>query len=382
MGTANKPYRTLWRIIDDKITNFSTQRNSYDNLKSNEYYTRADAEYALNLTTKAENSSENKYKVCDGLNQIVKDTEELIIENTENKKVLEDIQNQYNIITGKNNEEIKEAIDSISESIDDFEELVEDINDEMDEINCFEKEEKEELKYIITPQCINLTYKDQSCTISKSATNYEEIIKLIISKEDPQTIINAIDVSTYIEESTDKLISIDTGYMEVEGERIPIALANGIMDALSKNKKKAVKTLKNFWNKLKLNPNEETIKNLFNFLKHQHFGILENGNFYCYKYVTSNMKDQYTKSIDNSPGAVVSMPREFVDHDNTTTCSRGLHVGTWGYVNHEETKVLVEVNPKHVCAVPNDYGYQKMRVCKYKVREVVTEPVKKGIIHT
>jgi hypothetical protein len=68
----------------------------------------------------------------------------------------------------------------------------------------------------------------------------------------------------------------------------------------------------------------------------------------------------------------VTMDRSKVDDDPQHTCSSGLHVCAdeylKGYATGSDNRTLVvEVNPADVVAVPYDYNFSKMRVCRYKV---------------
>jgi hypothetical protein len=66
------------------------------------------------------------------------------------------------------------------------------------------------------------------------------------------------------------------------------------------------------------------------------------------------------------------MDRDMVDADSSRTCSRGLHVASWGYVKGHSTIVSVKVNPVDVVSIPYDYNGQKMRVCRYQVIDTIT----------
>lgn len=79
------------------------------------------------------------------------------------------------------------------------------------------------------------------------------------------------------------------------------------------------------------------------------------------------------------------MSRNQVNEDATQTCSHGLHVANWDYAHNvysagsDAVMLEVEVNPADVVAVPVDYNQAKMRVCKYKVLGVVTQPHEDGV---
>jgi hypothetical protein len=67
-----------------------------------------------------------------------------------------------------------------------------------------------------------------------------------------------------------------------------------------------------------------------------------------------------------------------VDEDPNNTCSYGLHVANWDYAYNNyggksDIMLEVEVDPADVVAIPVDYNQSKMRVCKYKVINVVSQ---------
>ena len=74
------------------------------------------------------------------------------------------------------------------------------------------------------------------------------------------------------------------------------------------------------------------------------------------------------------------MDRDSVDADSSVTCSHGLHVAAFEYAHrHGRTLVAVKVNPVDVVSIPFDYNGQKMRVCRYKVLEVIGEEIKESL---
>jgi hypothetical protein len=86
--------------------------------------------------------------------------------------------------------------------------------------------------------------------------------------------------------------------------------------------------------------------------------------------------------IPNKIGSVIEMPRSEVIHDPANACSRGLHVGTFDYAKGWASGALlrVSVNPRDVVSVPTDARGQKVRVCRYVVEDVITEPVKGALL--
>ena len=129
-----------------------------------------------------------------------------------------------------------------------------------------------------------------------------------------------------------------------------------------------------FFKNVAQNPNPESQADLANFLLRNALPITDRGTFLAYRYVNKNFFDCHTGTMDNMIGNSVEMPRDECDSDREKTCSRGLHVCHYSYLNTTETTTVhtvVEINPRDVVAVPTDYNGAKMRVCRFRVLSTV-----------
>lgn len=126
-----------------------------------------------------------------------------------------------------------------------------------------------------------------------------------------------------------------------------------------------------FLNNLMANPSMVSRTELYLFLEAANLPITEDGCFIAYKAVTSDFKDMRTGKFDNSPGAVLEMPRRDVDDNRDRTCSYGFHAAAYNYAKNfmscDGRLVAVKINPADVVSVPSDYNNQKLRCCKYEV---------------
>lgn len=132
-----------------------------------------------------------------------------------------------------------------------------------------------------------------------------------------------------------------------------------------------------FLKKLSENPRKETAEELWGFIKVCGMTLQEDGNFLAYKNVNVNFTSVYDDKTDNTPGTVVQMRRQDVEHDPDRTCSKGLHFAAWGYLSHYapgRKTVLLSINPADVVSIPTDYNNMKGRACQYKVVREVTQP--------
>lgn len=149
-------------------------------------------------------------------------------------------------------------------------------------------------------------------------------------------------------------------------------------------------SLINFTEALYENMNDWVRKQLYAWLNYQiqngRLTITTEGKFLGYKGLTMKGDDvvsihsgpgivngkSYVGQLNNNPGNVVEISRDYVDSDPTVLCSTGLHVGSYDYAKSFGSVVaLVEVDPRDVVSVPYDYEGQKLRACKYKVIKLV-----------
>lgn len=145
------------------------------------------------------------------------------------------------------------------------------------------------------------------------------------------------------------------------------------------------KALVRFIARLLKNPSYRAVQDLYSFLEHNKMPLTDDGCFMAYKAVRisyaegpRNFVDIYTGKLSNNPGDVQTMDRNEVNEDPYQTCSRGLHVCAYDYLpffgsGSREAVVSVKVDPADVVAIPVDYNNAKMRVCKYKVIEELTD---------
>lgn len=200
-------------------------------------------------------------------------------------------------------------------------------------------------------------------------------------------------------------ISYDGTDIRWDGDPVHSVLANQLKRALDSGESN-YEALAKFWEKLEGNPNEHSKKQAYNWLSTHDFKITPDGDVVGYKGVdgrrdgdtfssvsASQVADAPSGFVNGVPvpplsrikqgiGDVVTMPRSEVKHDPNVHCHRGLHVGDWSYASSFARGAVLEVhvNPRDIVSVPNNHGYRKVRVCKYKVIRVVTEEYKGGPI--
>lgn len=218
------------------------------------------------------------------------------------------------------------------------------------------------LSYHILPNCVVLNFDGQTMAINSNDPRFASII-LAIKNNDLESIPGLIDINKKMEKAG---MQYKNGSIHIND----IPMPNDLQDRIESFVLNELPTayLVKFWNKLKENPSVRARNMLFKFLENNGHPITQDGNFIAYRGVTEDFKDKQTRKFDNSPGSVCSMPRNLVDDDPNNTCSSGLHVACYDYAKgFSTTMVEVEVDPKDVVCVPNDYNGTKMRVCSFKV---------------
>jgi hypothetical protein len=147
-----------------------------------------------------------------------------------------------------------------------------------------------------------------------------------------------------------------------------------------------LKPLVAFFANISLNPVKHSRDQLFDWLRDREFTITDDGHFLAYKGVSEDNKsihsgvafvngERHRGRIPNPVGAVLTMPRENVNHDPSNGCSTGLHVATYEFAQGWGSKLLlVKVNPADVVSVPTDADAQKIRVSRYEVVKEVDSP--------
>lgn len=211
---------------------------------------------------------------------------------------------------------------------------------------------------------------------------------------DPQTFEDLFDVSVKVAQRFEKLserVSVAHGRVYFDGDEIDSSLTQQIIRFLDSDEDDW-RPLVNFFEKVQSNPIDHSKEQLFDWLKlHDTITITPEGDLIGYKGVHSDGNGGYvsgfsgtaivdgvrhTGKIPNAVGSTVEMPRSEVAHDPATACSYGLHVGTYDYARSyaQAAMLAVRINPRDVVSVPTDAGGAKVRVCRYKVEEVIDLP--------
>lgn len=217
-------------------------------------------------------------------------------------------------------------------------------------------------------------------TIQADHPHYEYILAALEEErdEDLTPYLQPIKaISNHIKEHPEFTFKNDTLYYK--DQPTPAYIASKILDLYKANK--PITRLLNFLTNLEQNPSYRIRKQLYQFLEHGQLPITEQGTFLAYKKINANWTDCRTGAIPNKLNEPIRMDRHLVDDDPNHTCSAGLHVCSFSYLREfrGDRLITVEVNPRDVVSIPNDYNHTKMRVCEYTPRAEISMDIAENI---
>ena len=227
--------------------------------------------------------------------------------------------------------------------------------------------------WTVSKKFITISFEDKTYTCDSGHSGFENARTALIENRISDAIAY-IDVRAGIENFARGNVKIEGRSLYYEDVELKSGLAERIVKLYTEGK--TIDDLLHFLENVMSNPTRKTVYRLFDFLRANDIEITKDGYFTAWKVVTSNFKDCHTRTIDNSIGVTVEMPRHDVEDDDSITCSSGLHVCSRSYIRHfangSDRLVKVKVHPADVVSIPVDYNDAKMRVCKYTVLEEVT----------
>ena len=219
---------------------------------------------------------------------------------------------------------------------------------------------------------LSITIGRNTYAADNSHKNFKEALQCAVDGEFERA-VDLINIEVAITRYVDGNVRIENGQLFYQDIEIKSGLVTRIIDDM--NNGKDFKFYLPFLENALENPSPKAVERLFDFLEANDIEITKTGKFLAWKVVTEDFKDCYTRTLDNSVGKTVSMPRARVNDNDEQTCSSGLHVCAKSYIrifsSMTNKLVQVQVHPRDVVSIPVDYGNAKMRCCKYKVlREV------------
>lgn len=221
------------------------------------------------------------------------------------------------------------------------------------------------IRYTIVNDSVSIVHNGSVITIRRGQPNFNMVVNALVSGNYEQAVKSARTDEAIKQWAKGRFKVVD-GFIEFDSVKINDELNNRIFAMIEEGKDPD--PLFRFWERLSANPSHRSVSQLWNFLNLVGIPLTSDGCFLAYKGVRNDFFDQHSGKFENKPGSVISMPRNQISDDPNHACHAGLHVGSLEYASNFGPKVVIcKVDPAHVVCIPNDHGYQKMRVEKYTV---------------
>lgn len=242
-------------------------------------------------------------------------------------------------------------------------------------------------------------------TINDTHPNFDEIsgwcmeaLDGNLEEHEIEHIIGLFDVAATVERKFSRLterVTVTNNELLVDGDPAQPGLSKHVLRMLGEGQD--VDALVNFLEKITSNPNEHSRDQAWDWLNNHDFTITPSGDVVGYKGVYDDGKGGYQSGrpghafrngeeilhgcVPNAVGDTIEMPRSEVMHDPGASCHAGLHIGTFNYAKFyaQGAMLKVTVNPRDIVSVPTDASGEKIRVCRYKVQEIIDAPETKSV---
>jgi hypothetical protein len=235
------------------------------------------------------------------------------------------------------------------------------------------------VSYLLTPGSITVSVDGKPRVISLDNdpdSLFQKVLALVKAKDDDGLYALLTEKEEKVKHYVEHGFSVKNGIVFINDEALPRVLGERLVRYTEEEL--PCQNLLAFWNNLKDNPSNDSKRDLFEFVEANFITLTTDGYMILYKRISEDHKDLFTGKIDNSVGQIVKVPRSEVNPDRNQTCSYGLHVCAWSYLENgpgvygtqSYPVVEVKVNPAHVVAVPTDYKNAKMRVEQYEVLSI------------
>lgn len=247
------------------------------------------------------------------------------------------------------------------------------------------EEEVDTIKYTVTTREISFVFQGTSFNIPKNSENYSEIYQAVIDN-DHDTLDGLVTSQQKLTENIKAVVSTlnedDTDSIQVKILDKQIYCNNKIFKGLAsadfikyvaENNARMVSQFKRFMFNCSLNPSNDSVEELYDFVVKNRLKVTPAGTILLYKWVKDNYHDCRTGNFNNTPGLTIKMDRKKVNPNRYETCSNGLHLCSYKYGKFGDRLLLVELDPKNSVSIPTDYSQSKMRCCEYTSLMDITE---------
>ncbi|AVO22845.1 RIIB lysis inhibitor [Erwinia phage vB_EamM-Bue1] len=232
---------------------------------------------------------------------------------------------------------------------------------------------------LITDNQVIVSVGGKPLTITSEHPAYEGVVKAI-KEGDIKRAYEHMEPRKQITKFSQGRLLLDGKSLTWDGHRIDNqAMAKRFLAIAAKGDIALMERFAKFLDKVFDNPSAKLVMSgkIFKFMEYLDIEVDEDGDIFVYKVVRSNYMDKHSGTISNAPGTVVRMARSFVNDDNASLCSYGLHVCSLAYIkklfgNPGDRVLRCKLNPRDIVSITDDYNSSKIRCCEYLVLEDFT----------
>ena len=247
----------------------------------------------------------------------------------------------------------------------------------------------ERLSYVLKPENLAVAITNPTTkmpewkTMHSTHVSFNSIVRALKAKNWSRA-LRLFDTAQLIADKSQGKVQVKKDGVFYNGTLLDNSLTTRILQLIKEGK--PVSHMLRFMDRLYLNPSQNAISELYDWLAGCKLPITDDGRFVAYRRVKADYKDVYTGTIDNSPGQLVWMKRSDVVADRHNTCARGLHFCSIAYLpSYPGDRIMqVVVDPADVVSIPSDYQYTKGRTWQYEVvkeipRDQITDMLDRGM---
>jgi DNA-binding transcriptional regulator YiaG len=220
---------------------------------------------------------------------------------------------------------------------------------------------------VVKPDYIQLIVNNEPFVLEGSHPTFSQLHEAL-TRKDWKRVPKLVTLAAALADASAGEVKVKQGRIYYHGEQMDSSMARDILAMMQKGAD--VQPQLNFMSKLYKNPSAQARAEFWDWRRDNGLPIADDGDILAYKSVDEELMDEYTHSISNHPGAVISGPRKWFDNDYRRQCASGYHVCSKRYGVYGARVMLVKINPADVLSAP-DGG--KMRVRRYEVLKELTD---------
>lgn len=216
------------------------------------------------------------------------------------------------------------------------------------------------LPFVIKPKFLQVTLGGQPFTLDSTHPTFNRLRAALRAKK-WKAVPRLVTLARNLFSASQGNVEVRNGVVFYKGTAVDSSLTQRIVDMVKG--KKDINHMLRFMDDLYKNPSPEARREFFDWLRENDLPITDSGAIIAYKSVNSDLRDEYTGTIDNSPGQRILGSRKWFDTDYRTQCSTGYHVCSKQYGLYGSRVMAVLVRPRDVLSAVDG----KMRVVNYEV---------------